>query len=506
MNLALNADEKQELLALLEEKDRREERHRARTDLYYLLTDVLGRRDMERAWLRDRCREVEENRDDFLDLWAREHYKSTIITFGLTIMEILGSHGDDPLPRYDGRELCFGLFSHTRPIAKSFLRQIKEEFEGNRRLQRLFPDVLWSDPKKQAPKWSEDDGIIVKRKSNPKEATVEAWGVVDGQPTGKHFPRLVYDDVVTKESVTNPDMIAKTTDSLALSYNLGAHGGTKRFVGTRYHFNDTYRTVIDRGTVQVRTYAATEDGTPDGRPVLLDAEALAQKRRDMGSYVFGCQMLQNPRSDETQGFKEEWLRYYDQMHAQGLNTYLLVDPANEKRKRSDFTVMWVVGLGPDQNYYLLDGLRDKLNLTQRAAMVIELHRKWKPKQVRYEEYGLQADVQHIKSVQELENYRFDILEVAGQTSKNDRIRRLIPLFEAHRVYLPRTLHRTNYQGQVEDLIEIFKNQEYKAFPVPLHDDMLDALARIEEPTMQLSWPKPGPKRDLADLMNQPSDY
>lgn len=506
MNLALNPDEKQELLALLEEKERREERHRARTDLAYLLIDVLGRKDMDRAWLRARCREVEENRDDFLDLWAREHYKSTIITFGLTIMEILGSHGDDPLPRYEGRELCFGLFSHTRPIAKSFLRQIKEEFEGNRRLQRLFPDVLWSDPKKQAPKWSEDDGIIVKRKSNPKEATVEAWGVVDGQPTGKHFPRLVYDDVVTKESVTNPDMIAKTTESLALSYNLGAHGGTKRFVGTRYHFNDTYRTVIDRGTVQVRIYPATVDGSPDGQPVLLDPEALAQKRRDMGSYVFGCQMLQNPRSDETQGFQEPWLRRYDQMQPKGLNTYILADPAHSKKKSSDFTVMWVVGLGPDENYYLLDGLRDRLNLTERAARLIDLHRKWKPKQVRYEQYGLQADIEHIKTQQAAENYRFDILEVGGHTNKLDRIRRLIPLFEAGRIYLPRTMHRTNYQGQVEDLMEIFINQEFKAFPVPLHDDMLDALARIAEPTLQLSWPKSGPKRDLADLMNQPSDY
>jgi hypothetical protein len=61
------------------------------------------------------------------------------------------------------------------------------ELEENKTLKAAFPDVLWGEDVRQAPKWSEDDGIIVKRKSNPNEATVEAWGLVDGQPVSKHF-------------------------------------------------------------------------------------------------------------------------------------------------------------------------------------------------------------------------------------------------------------------------------------------------------------------------------
>lgn len=500
MSLALA--EKRELVALLEERERRdrekarvEDRHRARTDLFFLLTEVLGRKDIDRPWLQARCEEVQANRNGRLDLWAREHYKSTIITFGLTIMEVIGSHGDDPLPEYGGRELCFGIFSHTRPIAKGFLRQIKMEFERNVRLRELFPDIFWEDTR-QAPKWSEDDGIIVKRKSNPKEATVEAWGVVDGQPTGKHFPRLIYDDLVTRESVTTPEMIAKTTSALELSYNLGADGGTKRFIGTRYHFNDTYKTVMDRGTAVARVYPATDDGTVDGEPVLLDPEVLAEKRRDMGPYTFACQMLQNPKADETQGFRDEWLRYYDGDASNGTNRYVLVDPSSGKRGSgkkggNDYTAAWVIGLGKDQNYYVLEMVRDRLNLTQRARLVMDLHRKWQPKEVRYERYGMMADIEHIRTVQGQENYRFDIKEVGGQISKAERIKRLIPLFEQGRVYLPRTLHRTNYEGKVEDLVNVFIHEEYKAFPVALHDDMLDALARIAEPDMPLAWPKTG---------------
>lgn len=475
------------MLALLEERARRESRARARTDLFYLLTDVLGRKDIDRPWLKARCEEVQLSPDGHLDLWAREHYKSTIITFGLTIMEILGSHGDDPLPRYGGRELCFGIFSHTRPIAKGFLRQIKTEFERNARLHDLFPDILWSDTR-QAPKWSEDDGIIVKRKSNPKEATVEAWGVVDGQPTGKHFPRLIYDDLVTRESVTTPEMIAKTTSALELSYNLGADGGQKRFIGTRYHFSDSYKTVIERGTAKPRVYAATADGTVEGEPVLLQRDALAEKRRDMGPYTFACQMLQNPKADETQGFKDGWVRYYDGDASHKTNRYILVDPASAKKKGSDYTACWVIGLGVDQNYYVLEIVRDRLNLTQRAALLMKMHRKWKPIEVRYEKYGMMADIEHIQYVQGQENYRFDITEVGGQTSKPDRIKRLIPLFEQGRIYLPRTHHKTNYEGKLEDMTSVFMEQEYKAFPVALHDDMLDGLARIAEPDLELSWP------------------
>lgn len=424
----------------------------------------------------------------YLDLWAREHYKSTIITFGLTIQEILNNP-----------DITVGIFSHTRPIAKGFLRQIKREFEANENLKLLYDDVLWANPHKESPKWSEDDGIVVKRKGNPKESTVEAWGLVDGQPTGKHFDRTVYDDVVTRESVNTPDMIEKTTEALELSYNLGADGGERRFIGTRYHFNDTYRTIMTRGTAKPRIYPATEDGQVGGDGVLLDEETLAQKRRDQGPYIFGCQMLQNPKADETQGFRREWLQRYSNVNAgAGMNKYILVDPASSKKKGSDYTCMWVIGLGADKNYYALDIVRDRLSLPQRTAKLIALHKKWRPLQVRYERYGMMADIEHIKSEQERVNYRFKIIEVAGRVAKQDRIKRLVPICEQQRLWLPDSLHITNYEGEVKDMVHEFIEDEYTAFPVGLHDDMLDALARIAEPDtdskgkpisgMKLEWP------------------
>ena len=446
-------------------------------DLFYLMVRVCGRVDMLHPWVYERVRDVEAEPDGRVDLWARGHGKSSTITFGKTVQDILANP-----------EITFGIFSHTRPIAKAFLRQIMREFESNKVLHRAFPDVLWGLDTRQSPKWSEDDGIIVRRKSNPPEATIEAWGLVDGQPTSKHFQVLLYDDIVVAGSVTTPEMIAKTMEALEQSYNLSSKECRMRFAGTRWHFNDAYRTVIDRKTAIAREHPCTRDGTETGEPVFLSAEAIQEKRRNMGPYTFAAQMLLNPKADALQGFKREWLRYYKTMPTK-TNNYILVDAASSKKKGSDYTSMWVIGLGADGNYYALDMIRDRLTLTERADRLFELHRKWKPKQVRYERYGMMADIEHIKNRQEKDSYRFDITEVAGQTSKVDRIGRLLPLFEQGRIYLPVSLHKTNYEKKAVDLVQAYVEEEYVPFPVGIHDDMNDALARIAEPDLPLVWPQ-----------------
>src|SRR6266566_5763842 len=111
-----------------------------RVDRFYLFTVLLHRPDGIHPWIFARCREVEKNPDGYLDLWAREHYKSSLITFAGSIQEILL----DP-------EITIGIFSHTKPTAKKFMLQIKQELETNADLQRLYPEVFWTNPSRDAP-------------------------------------------------------------------------------------------------------------------------------------------------------------------------------------------------------------------------------------------------------------------------------------------------------------------------------------------------------------------
>jgi len=464
---------------VIRDKDEKSIRQLCLEDLFFLLTIACRRVDVNRDWLYERCREVEKNPNGHLDIWAREHYKSTIITFGKTIQDILINPN-----------ITVGIFSHTRPIAKAFLEQIKRELEENDMLQACFPDVLYASPQKESPKWSLDSGIIVKRNQNPKECTIEAWGLVDGQPTSKHYSLLIYDDVVTLASVTTPEQINKTTEALAISYNLAAEGGNKRFLGTRYNYNDTYRQILDRETAIPRIHTATDDGTLNGEPVLMSRETLMKKYKDMGVFVFSSQMLQNPTADKAMSFQKDWLMYYNDLkYNNHWNYYILVDPAGEKKKTNDYTVMVVIALGDDNNYYLVDGLRDRLNLTEKWIKLSNLVRKWKPINIGYEKYGLQSDIEHYKFMMNLESFRFNIIPLGGQISKNDRILGLVPIFENHRFFLPHVLGYVDYEGNMQDFIQHFINDEYLSFPVSTFDDMLDSIARVRDVNLKAKFPK-----------------
>jgi phage terminase large subunit-like protein len=439
-----------------------------KVDLFFLLTEICGRKDMDNDWIHDRCMEVQAAPDEYLDVWARFHYKSSIITFGKTIQDIL----IDP-------EETVGIFSFNRPIARGFLRQIKFEFETNEKLKMLYPNVLWTNPQQQAPKWSEEDGIIIKRNGNPKEATVEAYGITDGQPSSKHYSIRVYDDIVNLDSVATPDAIRKTTEAWEMSLNLATlHNPRSRYAGTYYHHNDTYTQIGERETVRIRKYPATDDGARTGKPVLLTRERLEQLYRDMGPYTFATQMLLDPTKEAEEAFKAEWLNFWDAKNLTNLNMYLLCDPASEKKKENDFTVFAIVGLGPDRNYYVVRFVRDRLNLRERGNVLFKLHQEYKPLAVGYEKYGMQSDIEYFKERMEESNYRFGITPLGGIIRKNDRIKRLLPVFAAGRLWLPNSCVYTDYMYRTLDLVKTFTDTEYLPFPYGKHDDMLDCLSRI----------------------------
>jgi phage terminase large subunit-like protein len=471
-------------------------------DRFYLLTRMFGRIDAAHPWLYARCREVEAATDDHLDLWAREHYKSTIITYAGCIQEILRNP-----------EVTIGIFSHVKPIARKFMAQIKAELETNERLKRAFPEILYAAPAKESPRWSLEAGIVVKRSTNPKEATVEGHGLVDGMPTGAHFSLLVYDDVVTRESVTTPEQIKKVNESLSLSFNLGARGanGLKRmwFIGTRYSFADTYGDLLERKVLTPRIYPATVDGTRDGAPVFLSKEAWDKTKREQLSSTLAAQMLQNPAAGNESLFRKAWLKFAD-IRPRTLNVYIMADPASSKKKTSDRTAMAVIGIDAARNKYLLDGYHHRMGLAERWQRLRELRKVWKDMPgvqqvyVGYERFGLTDALEYFEEKMRTESDPFVITELNwprdGEASKYDRIQRLEPDFRNGRFYIAASVdNETTNQRKVREAGEEFRiftprkrvdengerygiNErflaEFLVYPFAKHDDFLDAMSRV----------------------------
>lgn len=468
-------------------------------DRFYLLVKVCKRVDMLDPWLYARCREVERDPEGFLDLWAREHYKSTIITFGGTIQAIL----NDP-------EITIGIFSHSNKIAEPFLRQIKTELETNETLKALFPNILYKNPGKEATQWSLN-GITVKRKSNAKENTVEANGLVDGQPIGKHYRLRIYDDVVVPESVSTAEQVQKTTNAYSMSQSLGTVGGAEWMAGTRYSYADTYSWILERGGLKTRMHPATEDGTKEGKPVLFSQEEWDKRCAKNTDSDIACQYLQDPLSGTQRMFNVEDVRVYE-IRPSILNVYIMCDPARSRKKSSDNTAITVIGVDYAMNKYLLDGFNHKMDLKERWEKFAGMYMRWKQMPgvqnvyMGYEIYGAQADMDYFQEQMKLpDRPRFDVVELAwprdGEGSKTDRVQRLGPDLKTGKVWVPydtdpkkltrnqrtmldqgyefrvaKPIKRTDENGRVYNLTEQFKHQVH-FFPYGLKD-LIDAASRI----------------------------
>lgn len=237
-------------------------------------------------------------------------------------------------------------------------------------------------------------------------------------------------------------------------------------------------------------------------PARLTQEELEFKRTVLGDYNFAGQYLQEPVPLGGGEFRDDWVQYYGNGETvpRKMNVCIIVDPSagedtNRKRKKlSDFTAMMVIGFAPDNNKYLLDIIRDRLNPTERVDTLFMLHSKWndicgRAPKVGYERYGMMTDTHYIKEKMALDNYRFPLIELGGQVSKEERIRRLIPDMQRGNWFFPDRINYCDKDGRTWDLVHELVYSEMPNFPRSRYDDMMDALSRVYEPEMNMVFPK-----------------
>lgn len=326
-------------------------------DLFFIVYFVLGMgksnyKKINHPFIINACREVEEGaKSETLDIWAREHLKSSIITIAETIQFAL---------KDSNKSTC--IFSYARPVAKKFLFELKELFERNEMLKQCFPDVVWNVPANQAPIWSLDDGLILKRSGNRKEPTIYASGLIEGMPTGMHFNRMIFDDIVTEDIAESVDVMEKVKTKIDSAMNLGMDDGTHRVIGTFYHHNDPLVYLRDKEQDKKKLYKlrlkpATDNGLANGMPIFLSQARINFLKT---TKTFNCQQLLNPTPIDSVVLRSSYLRDTDITPA-NLYRFMVIDPAGDNEtKRGDSWGILLCGVEPKaddigaSNVYILD--------------------------------------------------------------------------------------------------------------------------------------------------------
>lgn len=514
--------------------------HRGMNDLYYLTTEILGYKDLgefhvtlcqvvesinplilylakqseygsleeAKAAVRDNIRRIEvpeKYREFFsldpdsltrLFLLFRGSFKTTIISIAHTIQLML-----------IWPDIRILISSHKKEGgSQEILGAIKRHFIGNAKFRDIYADWVPKANGLGIVDWGTSEKVTLPNRSKTAvfpEATIEIAGATT-DVTGRHYDLIKADDLVTRDSVTNETMLLKTEEYnslLRFLFNQPEYGLID-YSGTCYHFSDIYAGLREQSGI---TKVIIPVSTPDGKPTFPERfteSGIEALRTDpaMGSYVWSCQYMLNPVPEADQTFRPEWWKrdgfyYTEAMLPETLKVSIFVDPANTQRKKSDYTSLFVVGLDERGHYWVLDLLRDKLDVEGRAQLAIKYAVKHNTHVIHYESVGFQnTDAYIIKKIAQEMGYYISVTEVkASSASKEDRIRAMQPIFERGMIHLPRHYeYYSTYDKKTSDMVATF-NREAWLFPKNEHDDMIDCLSQICKVTMY------GPRRATGSL-------
>ena len=185
--------------------------------------------------------------------------------------------------------------------------------------------------------------------------------------------------------------------------------------------------------------------------------------------------------------KKSQIKYYKKLPS-NLNYFIFCDPAVSQESYSDYTAFVVVAIDPEESWYVVEATQDKFTVSQMIDKMFFLHGKYQPSAMGIEVIGLgQTLMAAINSEETRRQTYLPLTPIKSQQgTKEVRIRSTIqPKFERGSVLLRRGL------DELEDQLLTFPNSK--------HDDIIDALACIE----QIGYP---PDKDvLADKQEPPKD-
>lgn len=242
------------------------------------------------------------------------------------------------------------IISASEGLAIEWLRKIKRELETNQVLLTFFGDL-------RSGKWTENHIIL----ANEARVNIRARGA-QGQIRGFRPDCLICDDLETNESVESEEQRKKLKDWIFKDcLNTLMPDGQFIIIGTIIHPLSVLSDLLsmDNGWNK-RKYQAYKDGTQEEGnelwPSLWSHARLQERKREIGTWAFASEYMNDPVSDETAPIKENQIRYWKELPRQ-FSSVIVLDPAYSDDEKSDWKVAAHIAIDPDYNRYLLSYVR-----------------------------------------------------------------------------------------------------------------------------------------------------
>lgn len=224
---------------------------------------------------------------------------------------------------------------------------------------------------------------------------------------------------------------------------------------------------INNGWSVVYKKAILEDGSLLF-PERLTQEFLDRAKKTMGSYLFANQYLNEIIPEDEQTFKKHWLKYYAAL-PENVYSFGFIDPAISQADSADYTGMVIVSVDTEKNWYTRYASRQRLNPSQIIEACFKLCAQFDLKCLGIEDVAFQRALVHF--AHEEMRRRGKQIPLTGikrgpDVSKQTRILGLVPRFEWGTLFLS--------QGLTDLELELSQ------FPRGAHDDIIDALASLEQ--------------------------
>jgi len=251
--------------------------------------------------------------------------------------------------------------------------------------------------------------------------------------------------------------------------------GTATFIGTpagRNHFYDIFAYAKIGDDPSWAAWHFTSFDNP-----ILDPDEINAAKQSMSSYAFRKEFMASFEAQDSELFKEEWLKFSEDEPSEG-DYYISVDPAGfaevggrTTKSRLDQTAIAIVKVN-ESGWYVKDIIHGRWDLMETTSRIFKAVEEYKPIAVGLEKgIAQQAIMSPLTEMMKQRGrfFRVDLLS-HGNQKKTDRIVwALQGLMEHGRITL-----------NVGDWNPVFLDQLFQ-FPSKLtHDDLIDALSYIEQ--------------------------